>query len=481
MKTRRFRFSLLTLLIVALLCGCGMLLWRKHEPWAVRLTIRETTTIHAADFSPLDNYVYTCIYTNNENGQPESEWRETMHIYERETGRLIRTLTSAVKKSTDSYGSFSFSPAEHYVLRFSILKETKAGTGPQMSSQEIWRDEDGQSISLKPDESFQQFSPLDTFASFEKASNESCVRRLPSLQEFRQLGECERLAFSPDEKWFVVYRPHCTGPIELISTDSGEKRALSKSVENCYCWFSQDSKILIAECVEKIASPIHVFEVKSGNWLGEYKGRQGRLSDDGRFLITYVRDKSESVSSRESDAFIWDLSTKGLRMSVHLSSNTEGIRIHGNHVLAEYPLRVYDLDTGGLLWKSILRYGDYSPNGEYAFDHEFSSDLSTGAKTGTLGILIDVATGKRLQEFTLPREQYERFGLYFNLTFAGTHREFLTRFARSDEKFRNRQVQLWHRRRPEAWWGYAWLPEFWLSVVVAGMLLCSIVRDRRSL
>ncbi|HEY3322503.1 MAG TPA: hypothetical protein VGP72_18725 [Planctomycetota bacterium] len=43
------------------------------------------------------------------------------------------------------------------------------------------------------------------------------------------------------------------------------------------------------------------------------------------------------------------------------------------------------------------------------------------------------------------------------------------------------QAYIWHRRRPEYWWGIAWLPEFWLTVVFSVGLVWSVWRDRRSL
>jgi len=39
----------------------------------------------------------------------------------------------------------------------------------------------------------------------------------------------------------------------------------------------------------------------------------------------------------------------------------------------------------------------------------------------------------------------------------------------------------WYRRRPEWWWGVAWLPEFWLTVLFTGALVWSFLRDRREL
>ena len=34
-----------------------------------------------------------------------------------------------------------------------------------------------------------------------------------------------------------------------------------------------------------------------------------------------------------------------------------------------------------------------------------------------------------------------------------------------------------HRRRPEYWYGVAWLPEFWLTVVLGVGLVWSVWRD----
>jgi len=40
---------------------------------------------------------------------------------------------------------------------------------------------------------------------------------------------------------------------------------------------------------------------------------------------------------------------------------------------------------------------------------------------------------------------------------------------------------LYVRRRPESWWGLAWLPEFWLTLVLGCAFLWSVCRDRKVL
>jgi hypothetical protein len=46
---------------------------------------------------------------------------------------------------------------------------------------------------------------------------------------------------------------------------------------------------------------------------------------------------------------------------------------------------------------------------------------------------------------------------------------------------RNRFAYLYWRRRPEYWWGVAWLPEFWLTILFAPAFLWSVRRDRTTL
>jgi len=43
------------------------------------------------------------------------------------------------------------------------------------------------------------------------------------------------------------------------------------------------------------------------------------------------------------------------------------------------------------------------------------------------------------------------------------------------------RVEIFHRRRPEWWWGVFWLWEFWLTAAFAGLFIWSVVRDRRRL
>jgi WD40 repeat protein len=45
---------------------------------------------------------------------------------------------------------------------------------------------------------------------------------------------------------------------------------------------------------------------------------------------------------------------------------------------------------------------------------------------------------------------------------------------------RGQKVQIWSRRRPEYWWGIAWLPEFWIALLSGGALLVIAARRLRA-
>ena len=46
--------------------------------------------------------------------------------------------------------------------------------------------------------------------------------------------------------------------------------------------------------------------------------------------------------------------------------------------------------------------------------------------------------------------------------------------------YANSDLTLWKRMRPEHWWGVAWLPEFWLTVLCGGVLGWSLWRDAKA-
>ena len=44
---------------------------------------------------------------------------------------------------------------------------------------------------------------------------------------------------------------------------------------------------------------------------------------------------------------------------------------------------------------------------------------------------------------------------------------------------RDNTARVWERHHPEYWWGLAWLLEFWVTLALVGLLVWSLVDDRR--
>jgi len=122
-------------------------------------------------------------------------------------------------------------------------------------------------------------------------------------------------------------------------------------------------------------------------------------------------------------------------------------------------LRFWDTETGQLLrsigYPSTVGPGVLGTNGERLF-------LLTGGTADRYECEIT----DLLESFSckLRDEPYTIEGLFS-----------------ADSKWLATHSRVYYRRRPEYWWGVAWLPEFWLTVVFGAGLVWSIISDRRRL
>jgi WD40 repeat protein len=126
--------------------------------------------------------------------------------------------------------------------------------------------------------------------------------------------------------------------------------------------------------------------------------------------------------------------------------------------------RIWDGATGELLLDlPRLIYGDFaiSPNGSRVIAVE---------QNGTAGVW-DTTNQSRLFDLSLPLKLYKQH-IYGGL--------FLPDSGRIVTGSSDNNCHVWTQRRPEAWWGLAWLPEFWCVIVFGVGLIWSIWRDQRS-
>jgi hypothetical protein len=110
--------------------------------------------------------------------------------------------------------------------------------------------------------------------------------------------------------------------------------------------------------------------------------------------------------------------------------------------------------------------------GEFRFGKEPTGRSADGNRWASL-------RGKRLS--ILDKNEQEIF--YEDLPVGDIKTYAIQPFLLDDDRiltqYDHTWIGMWSRRRPEYWWGVAWLPEFWLTVLFAGALIWSVWRDRK--
>jgi len=126
----------------------------------------------------------------------------------------------------------------------------------------------------------------------------------------------------------------------------------------------------------------------------------------------------------------------------------------------------YDLSTGRMAYKlNSRRWGTLSP--------DRTRYIVPSDDAAPVLCIFDLSNGHLLQ--TIPNERAPNFGRsgYSSYSNPDSGNRFVT------QNTDTHAIHLWRRHRPEPWWGLAWLPEFWITLVLTGGLLWSLRRDWR--
>jgi hypothetical protein len=91
--------------------------------------------------------------------------------------------------------------------------------------------------------------------------------------------------------------------------------------------------------------------------------------------------------------------------------------------------------------------------------------------------VVDAHTGKFVLDFSELRWRLRVPFTVRSVSFDPRMNQCLASAATSQSGKDNRAVVL-RKVRPEQWYGVAWLPEFWITVICAGGLLWSVYRRR---
>ncbi len=152
--------------------------------------------------------------------------------------------------------------------------------------------------------------------------------------------------------------------------------------------FSPDGQLLAAEGPQGV----HLFRVPSGEPLGTLAGTRPRFSPDGKLLAVLLANDAVALHRADDRTRVRTLRAPRDDEGVELAFSPDG-----RH-LATYSfwrqLRIFEVETGGLLHDGdVGGSNDYGP-GDLAFTADGKTLLVTGPKNAVTA--VDVPSGKRL-------------------------------------------------------------------------------------
>ena len=270
---------------------------------------------------------------------------------------------------------------------------------------------------------------------------------------------CCYALFSPDGRFVAIVRDHSEliGNLQIRNADDGVLRwSNGKSDPKLFARFSPDSKRIVT------ISEAH----KAVLWNADDGDRGGLIdemgNDDDEHAIFSPDSRSVAIVV-DTGVLICDVESRRVK---RVLKNRGSIRVlayspDGKNIASGDDPEVWDVESGTKLFElkcdKAVETLEYSPDGRL---------IQTAWSDGAVRIW-DAKTGLQCAEF-----------------FENTHKKYLndSEFSPDGQRIvtasHDETAQIWQRRRPEAWWGVAWLPEFWMAIVFAVALIWSVRRDR---
>jgi len=437
------RFSLRTLLLLVMLIGSAMTLSRHWRPWYIAALL----PCGEAAYSP--------------DGNKTALFSDSNQICDAHTGRVLCAFPAHTGAQI-----FEFSPDSKSLLigyfvdyRLGLIDVVDVDSGVAKAKT---LDVSSQFFSRKTGFSYDGKQILDRFHlrlfDIENKKEMLCVGLNteniwgaypnPTPEEDAKLTAASTLKeFEEPAKPFLTR-----------STVSADRRIAATNISGLtktQIWNLTDGK--------------KICEVPAMDW-------EFRLSPDGRFLATHSEEKFS----------IWD-ARKGTLVSTlpapftkdgngqydaELAFSKDG----GLFVCANWDdgIRLWDTHSGKLKFTAPAKisrtsYLAFFPDGMRMACNEY---LHNGDTAENAIHLRDTVTGELLAILKADPEDDNGTEI-FSISPDGN--QILAEY----NFIEHYSMALWRNRRPEYWWGVAWLPEFWMTVVFASGFVWSVWRDRR--
>jgi len=275
--------------------------------------------------------------------------------------------------------------------------------------------------------------------------------------------------------------------IELNGIAKGWKRIQTKS-------FSPDSKHLVLPVENGRA---FIWNTESGKLLSEIKSNEGIqwawFSPKGRQILSLNKDQSFTLwdASNGKRQIQWQGHSSGMSL---LSITSDGKYISQGS--DDGTVTVWDFRNGKTLYKIQAHLGHvfplFSPDGNILFTYSWDGTgriwkLQTGKQVTALeqnqGPIVEASFAPNGRILTSNGETIRTWDTESGKQLSDL-RGYSGRYLLNGLGIivvNENNGYLWHRRRPEIWWGIAWLWESWACLVLGIGLVWSIWHDYRTL
>ena len=328
----------------------------------------------------------------------------------------------------------------------------------------------------------------------------------------------------------VVLRGH-TAPLHSLALSHDARWALTGSADGSLRLWNAQSGDEIAKFKADLSGRFQSASISSAG------NRFAALGTDGIVRIWKHESPSQPTELHQEKSAL-ELSTFYLGGIVDVSLSMDGALIATREEMR--PVKIWDAGTGSLLHAHECRTSSPSEHLQFAYftpdsqrmvllhgnDREALWDAHTGkpihideaspilegsyfvefspdgnrivAMWGTRPYVFDAHRGITLAHLPFPesnpdvaafKRAFQKIAGYFTDRFddpganpflGGPGHSFAARFSLDGEKIVGNvydELLVWRRRRPEWWWGVAWLPEFWIALVLTAALAWSVRRD----
>ncbi len=455
----RFRFSLRTLLIAALLIASGATLWWNWDPWYPVGRVETNEPFSVFEFSPRDKYFYA-----TESIPREHVERIPLVLFSAQTSEpavrieIPGPIGCAAVTSGEKYALVSETHSLEGVDVYSIATRSKVafpGISPGERIKEI------------------VFSAQDNFVAYTSSlvSRGVFARNLVHVPDLRVVSTFvgTNPIFSSNET-MMAWWEGVPGRFEstFFLTDCASGFTLQ-----CWnlpgvagaCFFSPDDRLIAIGCygAKDLPQATLLYDCESGKRIGFLKGNPRCFSKDGQRLLTHL----SSEDSGEDLIFGWTVAALE-QPPAFMKRGANWEYIASNDLIATFdrePETAWDARTGAEAWKFRRDGGTTYMSDEYMFQLGFLKWSG----------IRDLKTGQLIHDFGDFRWR-RAFPKIRSVAIPNHGSEFLTESAESDSASAPGRITLWRKHRPPEWWGVVWLPVFWSTAGLAGALVWSVVK-----